>query len=116
MSLIHLLNEVVSQRELGAQSWSTYISFSLNESTGAIIAETFSIYHNAKRPSESYRRRVGEQRVSYNKAPLSVSQQLRLLADIATPQPRDTIDYDPHLLLAARDAGPAAPVPLNLPA
>jgi hypothetical protein len=93
MPRIHLLNEIVAYREVGAQSWSNYISYSLDESAGTILAESFMVYYNAQRKHESYRRRVGQQRVSYNKAPFSLRPPLRLLADIVPPQPRDTIRF-----------------------
>ena len=115
MPLIHLLNEVVTQRQLGPQSWATYISYSMNDSTGAIIAESFSVYHNSNRTCESYRWRVGAQRVSYNKAPSSVTQQLRLLSDVAPHQPRDTISFE-DLANIHRTANPASPAPVALPA
>ena len=94
MSQIHLTNEIVSHRELGAESWSAYISFSLNELTGSILAETYSVYHNAKRPDKSRRERMGMQRLTYNKAPFSLKLQLRLLEDIIPAQPRDRVNLD----------------------
>jgi hypothetical protein len=115
MPLIHLFNEVISLRELGPQSWATYISYSLNESTGAIIAESFSVFHNSKRPRESYRLSIGMQRVSHNKAPLNVTRQLRLLADIIPPQPSDTISYE-ELARVARASVPTSPTPAPMPA
>jgi hypothetical protein len=91
MSHIHLLNEIISHRELGAESWSAYISFSLEESGGTVLAETYSVYHNAKQPYKSRRERIGQQRISYNKAPFNLTQQLRLLEDFVPAQPRDTV-------------------------
>jgi hypothetical protein len=90
MALIHLLNEIVSHRELAAESWTNYLSFSVEETTGAILAETFAVYHNAQRPYRSSRERIGQQRISYNKAPFSLAQPLRLLEDIIPAQQRDT--------------------------
>ena len=91
MSLIHLHNEIVSHRELAAESWTTYLSFFIDEATGAIRADTIQVYRNARRPFENLRQCVGHQRISYNKAPFSVGRELRLLDDIIPAQPRDTI-------------------------
>src|SRR5262249_34670136 len=66
MSLIHLHNEVVTSRALDAESWSTYISFSLDDSSKTIVAETFWVYQNKNQPLKNYRHRMGRQRVSYN--------------------------------------------------
>jgi hypothetical protein len=91
MSLIHLHNEIVSHRELAAESWTTYLSFFVEESTGVIHADTIQIYYNARQPHQSSKQRVGQQRISYNKAPFSVGRELRALDDIIVAQPRDTI-------------------------
>ena len=93
MECMHLLNEIVSHRELAAESWSAYISYSLEESTSMILAETFYVYHNAARPGESRRERVGQARLSYNKAPFIVLPQLKALEDIVPAQPRDTMSF-----------------------
>jgi hypothetical protein len=94
MSLIHLHNEIVSHRDLASESWSTYLCFSVEESSGAIIAETFSVYHNAQRPDLSWKECIGQQRISHNKAPFSVGEELRMLDDIIPHQPRDTTTFD----------------------
>lgn len=109
MALIHLHNEIVSQRELAAESWSTYISFSVEELTGAILAETFAVYHNAKLPGISKRERIGQQRISYNKAPFSVAQDLLALEDIVPAQPRDTISFEHRSSATTRVPTPATP-------
>ena len=90
MCLIHLHNELVCNRILAAESWSTYISYSLDDFTKALVAETIAIYHNGLRPYQSHRRRIGQQRVSYNKAPLAVIDKLWLFKDVMPAQPRDT--------------------------
>jgi hypothetical protein len=116
MSSIHLLNEIVSHRELSPESWSAYISYSLEEATGTIIAETFFVYYNALRPSESRRQRVGQARVSYNKAPFSLLPHLRMLEDIVPAQPRDTISFSQIPVALRHIAGPAAKTLASPPA
>src|SRR5262245_6821373 len=91
MSLLHLQNEIASHRELASESWTVYLSFSVEESTGQIHADTIQVYYNAKRPYKSWRQRIGQQRISYNKAPFSVGRELRMLDDIIAAQQRDTI-------------------------
>jgi hypothetical protein len=93
MPLIHLHNEIVSHRELGAESWSTYLAFFVDESTRMIHADTIQVYYNAKRHFESRRQRVGQQRISYNKAPFCVLQELKILEDVIPAQSRDTVPY-----------------------
>lgn len=66
------------------------MSFALDDTTGEIVAETFTIFHDAEHPYDSSRRRVGEQRASYANAPPALAQQLQLLEDVLPPTSRDT--------------------------
>jgi hypothetical protein len=90
MSLIHLQNEVVQNRTLDAKSWSTYISFALDESTSEIVAEAFSVFHNGDRPGESHRRSLGRQRVNRDSVPQAVSPQLRWIEETVLGPDRET--------------------------
>jgi len=90
VSLIHLRNELVQHRTLAKKSWSTYISFALDDATGEIVAETFMIVHDAERPYDSARKRVGQQRTSYDKAPPALAQQLQVFEDVLPATGRDT--------------------------
>jgi len=90
VSLIHLQNELVQHRTFAKKSWSTYISFALDDATGEVVAETFKIFHDAQRPYDSSRKRVGQQRASYDQAPPAIAQQIQLFADILPATSRDT--------------------------
>ena len=87
MSLIHLHNEVVHQRTLATKSWSTYISYDLDEATNEIVAETIAIFHNADRPHESYRKSRGQLRITRDQAPPALVRELEWIEGL---QDRDT--------------------------
>ena len=107
MSLLHLHNEIVSHRELASESWTVYLSLYVEESTGTIQADTFQVYYNAQRPQESWKQRIGQQRIPYNKAPFSVGRELQMLDDIVPAQPRDTVSFSPSSP-SQRTLGPAS--------
>ena len=76
MSLIHLHNEIVNERALGARSWCAFISYSFDESSGEVIAETFMVHHNAVRPNENYRKCRCRNPVNRELLPSRVAQKL----------------------------------------
>ena len=76
MSLIHLHDEIVHERELDARSWRALISYSFDESSGEVIAETFMVHYNSVRPSENYRKCRCRSPVNRELLPLLVAQKL----------------------------------------
>jgi hypothetical protein len=87
MSLIHLHNEIVHERELGARSWRAFISYSFDELSGEVIAETFMVHHNAVRPNEDYRKCRCRSPVNRELLPVLVA---RKLEEVESSAGRDT--------------------------
>jgi hypothetical protein len=82
MSLIHLQNQVVFQRELVAKSWSTYISYELDDSTHEIIAETISVFRDRDFPGENSFKRRGRVRIPFDQAPPGLSHQVEEILNL----------------------------------
>jgi hypothetical protein len=90
MSLIHLQNQVVFKRELALRSWSTYISYELDEGTHEIIAETISVFHDRERPQCTKQTSRGRFRIPLDEAPPGLVHQVEELLDLPN-QCRETI-------------------------
>ena len=90
MPMIHLQNQVVFQRDLTSKSWSTYISYQVDEDTHEVIAETISVFHDRECPKRTRQQSRGLLRIPLEEAPPELVHQVEALLDLPN-QCRETI-------------------------